>query len=193
MIDSAYDAMSNGESIDPSDIADLVAERDAIQSQIDHSTVNEIMSLSMQVLDMMTDMSRRNVAVGKKVADAILDRPRGIRQNQIDGARRQAEEVAIQKAKNPGASVQTEQYLRDSNGKILKGDDNRGRRLDIVVIKDGKVVGNPIEVTSMNASKRQQLSREASIHANSSVFVRDRTTGNLVEISGLISRVERRP
>jgi RHS repeat-associated protein len=191
-IDEAQDAIANGEDLSPDDLAELYGIRDDLQRQIDEYLINERADLTNILLDATKEIAGgTKLKVGKKIAEQLLT---GVRKNYVAGARRQAEVVAEQKKLHPNASVQTEQYLRDINGKIIKGSDGTGRRLDVVVVKDGKLVGNPIEVTSMTAPKGDQIFKETNIHqSNAPVFIRDRTTGNLVEVTGLISRVERRP
>jgi RHS repeat-associated protein len=190
-IDEAQDAIANGEDISPDDLAELYGIRDDLQSQIDDYLINEQADLTNILLDATKEIAGgTKLKVGKKIADQLLT---GVRKNYVAGARRQAGVVAEQKKLYPDASVQTEQYLRGADGKILKGPDGTGRRLDVVVIQDGKVVGHPVEVTSMTADKTAQLAKESAIHNSGTVFVRDRTTGNLVEITGLVSRLERRP
>jgi hypothetical protein len=62
--------------------------------------------------------------------------------------------------------------------------------LDHVVIVDGKVV-DVVETTSMSADKRAQIRHEAETRNAGGTFIRDRQTGQLVEIP-TISRIERR-
>lgn len=108
-----------------------------------------------------------------------------IEKNREDGANR--EDLAFEALKNEfpeedGYKIEREQYLRDENGNIVKDPETgEARRLDFVVTKDGKVVKS-IEVTSETAPKDAQVAKEERIRGAGGNFIRDRGTGQLVEI-----------
>ncbi|MCH1880221.1 hypothetical protein MJ863_11575 [Alcaligenes ammonioxydans] len=108
-----------------------------------------------------------------------------IEKNREDGANR--EEQAFEALKNEfpeedGYKIEREQYLRDENGNIVKDPETgEARRMDFVVTKDGKVVKS-IEVTSETAPKDAQIAKEERIRDAGGNFIKDRDTGQLVEI-----------
>lgn len=72
-----------------------------------------------------------------------------------------------------------EQYLRDSEGRIVKdAETGEARRVDFVVVKDGEVVRS-IEVTSETASKDAQLAKEGRIREQGGEWIRNPETGEL--------------
>lgn len=86
--------------------------------------------------------------------------------------------------------VLSERYLLDKNGNfVFDPKTSTRRRLDHVLIgDDGKA--RAIEVTSKNANKDAQMRKEERIRAVGGVFVRNKTTGELVEVVNL-SRIMR--
>jgi len=121
--------------------------------------------------------------------------PKQPHQVNINKAAGTAREVAVGKelvAKYPGASVQAERFLRTADGKIardwLTGE---ARRIDHVVIKDGKAI-EAVEVTSETADKAAQIAKENRIRADGGTFIRDKTTGKLVDISKVPTQIVRR-
>jgi len=93
----------------------------------------------------------------------------------------------------PGASVQNQVYLRDANGKIVKNPiTGSGRRLDHVIIENGSV-RTIRETTSMTANKALQQAHEAAVRAAGGVFVRDRISGNLINVSDIPTLLDRIP
>lgn len=116
-------------------------------------------------------------------------------QNKIDGLKREAEVLDELQKKYPesdGYIILSEVYLRDENGNIVKDPvTGEARRIDYVVIKDGKVVDS-IEVTSKTADKTEQTAKEDRIRKNGGNYVKD-SDGNLVRMSDDIhTRIERR-
>ncbi|OGV73566.1 MAG: hypothetical protein A3K18_17770 [Lentisphaerae bacterium RIFOXYA12_64_32] len=90
------------------------------------------------------------------------------------------------------ASVQREQYLRTADGKIAEDPlTGEARRIDHVIIENGQARYS-VETTSKTAPKAEQLAKEARIRANGGTFVRDRTTGELIDVSNAPTRVSRR-
>ena len=88
------------------------------------------------------------------------------------------------------SAVQREQYLRDAAGNIMKGPDGTARRIDHVVIENGMAVKS-VETTSMTASKTAQQAKEQGIRDAGGTFVRDRTTGKLVDFKDVPTKIER--
>ena len=91
-----------------------------------------------------------------------------------------------------GYEIISEAYLRDADGNIVKDPETgKARRIDFVVVKDGKVIDS-IEVTSKTADKSDQLAKENRIREFGGNYIRD-NNGNLIKIpSSVQTRVERR-
>ena len=127
--------------------------------------------------------------VKKSPTDAKRDQ---VRKNKRDGMRREKETEQELVEKYPDESVQREQYLRDKEGKILKDPlTGEARRVDHVVIKDGKVI-DMVETTSKSADKAGQIAKENRILESGGRFVRDRTTGQTGPVGETPIRLDRR-
>lgn len=116
-------------------------------------------------------------------------------QNKIDGLQREAEvreELVKKYPPEEGYEIISEAYLRDADGNIVKDPETgKARRIDFVVVKDGKVIDS-IEVTSKTADKSDQLAKENRIREFGGNYIRD-NNGNLIKIpSSVQTRVERR-
>ena len=103
--------------------------------------------------------------------------------NAVEGDRRHQEFNTEIKTKHPNATIQSECYLRDANGKSVR-DPQSGerRRVDTAVIENGQAT--TYEVTSLSASKFEQQQKENRILASGGTFIKDRTTGKLVPVAG---------
>lgn len=105
-------------------------------------------------------------------------------QNKIDGLQREAdalEELKEKYLEDEGYKVESEVYLRDENGNIVKDPvTGEARRIDFVVVKDGKVVDS-VEVTSKTANKTEQSAKEDRIRESGGNYIRD-SDGNLAKI-----------
>ena len=115
--------------------------------------------------------------------------------NKIDGLEREKEVSDELNEKYPpekGYQVVSEAYLRDKDGNIVKDPiSGTARRIDFVVVKDGKVVDS-IEVTSKTADKTEQSAKEERIREAGGNYIRD-NDGNLVEIPSYVqTHIERR-
>ena len=99
----------------------------------------------------------------------------------IAGRGREARVQSKLQNKFKNASVQREQYLRNVDGTIARDSSGHARRIDHVVIEDGKAWAY-IETTSKTADKRDQLTKQIEIMRNGGTFVRDRTAGGLVDL-----------
>ncbi|WP_204166838.1 hypothetical protein [Bacillus sp. CGMCC 1.16541] len=116
-------------------------------------------------------------------------------ENKIEGSRREDEvnkELEKQYPSEDGYTIESEVYLRDENGQIVKDPvTGEARRIDFVVIKDGKVIDS-IEVTSKTADKTEQSAKEARIRENGGNYIKD-SNGDLVEIpEDVTTKIERR-
>lgn len=129
------------------------------------------------------------VAQQQTLSDLIM---MSVQENAVAGSRREREVTIDLQAMYPNGSVQNQQYLRDKEGNIvIDPATGTGRRLDHVVIVNGKVV-DVVETTSLTAEKQTQLRHERETRNAGGTYIRDRATGNLIEVPS-ISRIERRP
>lgn len=115
--------------------------------------------------------------------------------NKQDGLKREREVGEELKEKYPekeGYSIISEAYLRDKDGNIVRDPvTGEARRIDFIVIRDGKVVDS-IEVTSKTADKTAQSAKENRIRQSGGIYIRD-NDGNLVKIPKTVqTRIERR-
>lgn len=116
-------------------------------------------------------------------------------QNKLDGCRREnevARDLEKQYPQKEGYQILRERVLCDRDGNpVIDEQTGQKRRVDFVVIKDGKVV-DMVEVTSKTAPKRDQLAKEYRIRANGGNYIKD-YNGNICRIQGNVeTRVERR-
>ena len=128
-----------------------------------------------------------DVPIVKEVKEAI--------KNKQDGLAREQEVAQELEKKYPpekGYQIVSEAYLRDKNGNIVKDPETgQARRIDFVVVKDGKVVDS-IEVTSKTADKTGQCAKEDRIRDAGGNFIRD-NNGNLVPFPTMVrTKIERR-
>lgn len=116
-----------------------------------------------------------------------------IEANRISGDAREAAVRDELAREYPGCSIQSECYLRDSAGEIVKDQQTgEGRRIDFAVHKDGEVIKS-VEVTSETADKTEQLAKEARIREAGGNFIKDHSTGELVPFaSGVETEIMRR-
>ncbi len=116
-------------------------------------------------------------------------------QNKLDGCRRE-NEVARELEKHyppkTGCQILRERVLCSREGTpVIDEKTGSKRRIDFVVIQDGKVI-NMTEVTSKTAPKRDQLAKEYRIRDNGGNYIKD-YNGNIFRIPGNVeTRVERR-
>lgn len=116
-------------------------------------------------------------------------------QNKQDGLAREHDvekDLHEQYPEEEGYEIVSEAYLRDKDGNIVKDKETgEARRIDFVVVKDGKVVDS-IEVTSKTADKTAQCAKESRIRESGGNYIKD-SNGNLVEIPADVqTRIERR-
>ena len=105
--------------------------------------------------------------------------------NKMLGLSREMQEYERLKRMYPpskGYKIYREQYLRDQYGNIVRDPiTGEARRIDFVVVKDGKVI-KTIEVTSKTASKESQLAKETRIKNMGGIYIKDEETGELIQI-----------
>ena len=116
-------------------------------------------------------------------------------QNKIDGLAREkevSEELEEEYPPEEGYEIVSEAYLRDKDGKIVRDPETgEARRIDFVIIKDGKVVDS-VEITSKTADKTSQSAKESRIREAGGNYIKD-SNGNLVKIPASVqTRIERR-
>ncbi|MGP4804234.1 hypothetical protein ACSV5G_10730 [Agrobacterium cavarae] len=126
--------------------------------------------------------NRIAAAVGKAVrgpADVVHQ----VVKNAMDGRLREKLVAEQLRKQYPNAVVMNQVYIRGSDGKRFKDPDTgKARRLDHVVIENGKVL-KIVETTSPTASKVAQSFREENIRNSGGTYVKDRSTGKLVNFS----------
>ena len=116
--------------------------------------------------------------------------------NNKDAGKKREEEVLNElRQKYPedkGYKIEREVPLRGKDGEIAKDPvTGEGRRIDFVVIKDGKVIDS-IEVTSKTANKEEQMSKDHRIREKGGNYIKD-SNGNLIEMpENVQTRIERR-
>ena len=97
-------------------------------------------------------------------------------QNKVDGNAREAIALEQLKTEHPNGTILKERYLRDAEGNSVKdvgiGGTGERRRVDFVVIEDGKVV-KVVEVTSASADKRLQIEKEGRIRDAGGTYIRE--------------------
>lgn len=123
----------------------------------------------------------------KKLANVV--------QNKLDGCRREnevAQDLEKQYPEKDGYQILRERVLCDKDGNpVIDEQTGQKRRVDFVVIKDGKVA-DMVEVTSKTAPKRDQLAKEYRIRDNGGNYIKD-YNGNICRIpSNVETKVERR-
>ena len=138
-------------------------------------------------LGMMDDLESAYSAAGRHPESAQ------VRVNQFEGARREGETLADLQAKYSNAQIQQQVYLRTSDGRraIDEGFTEEGRRLDFVVIQDGKVV-DVVETASPTARKSAHFEKEQRIRANGGTFIRNRENRCLLDICEVPTAEDRR-
>lgn len=140
------------------------------------------------IADKIPDFSKEsnlNSDSGKKSTSDNPEKADQIAENRKDGANREEkayEELKKEYPENEGYKIEREQYLRDKDGNIVRDSETgEARRIDFIVSKDGEVV-KTVEVTSENAPKEAQMAKEERIKAAGGNYIKDRDTGELMEI-----------
>jgi RHS repeat-associated protein len=105
--------------------------------------------------------------------------------NKAAGLEREAIAKDWLQKKYPNADILYERYIRDVNGKSVRDIEGSRRRLDFVVVEDGKVVG-VYEVTSPTADKTAQRLKEIDIRSNGGTHIKEPgRKGKLYDISSV--------
>lgn len=104
--------------------------------------------------------------------------------NRTDGNRRESEFrewLEKQYGVNDGYIIEDEIYLRDKDGNIVRDPvTGEARRVDFVVIEDGKVIKS-YEVTSLTAPKEDQMAKENRLREIGGDYMKDGVTGKLLQ------------
>ena len=143
----------------------------------------------------LQDLDRTNNNSSDSYDGLAVNEVREAIKNKLDGLAREKEVAEELKEKYPteeGYQIIPEAYLRDKDGNIVKDPvTGEARRVDFMVVKDGKVVDS-IEVTSKTADKTEQTAKEERIREAGGNYIRD-NDGDLVEIPPTVhTRIERR-
>ena len=146
---------------------------------------SEVKPSFFDIVDKMMDSIVAEI--GKVYPDVV--------KNKIDGCRREnevAKELEEKYPESEGYQILRERELCDKDGNpVIDEQTGQKRRIDFVVVKDGKVV-DMVEVTSKTAPKRDQLAKEYRIRDNGGNYIKD-SNGNIYRIpSNVETRVERR-
>ena len=126
---------------------------------------------------------------------SLDDISESIIKNKEEGLRREQDvydELSKKYPEEEGYTIVPEAYLRDADGNIVRDPvTDQARRVDFVVVKDGKVV-DMVEVTSMTADKTEQTAKENRIREMGGNYIRT-PDGSLAEIpQDVTTHVERR-
>lgn len=120
------------------------------------------------------------------------DQPLGLIQiveNKREGTKREEDALKDLQEKYPnskGYQIVREAYLRDQDGNIVKDPETgEARRIDFVVVQDGKVVES-VEVTSKTAPKETQCAKEERIRENGGNYIK-LPDGSLAQFSQEVS------
>ena len=149
---------------------------DTIQSVLSKTAA---VLVSLYGIGLIWDSMKKVLTKNKTVSKEDIGK-----KNKVDGTVREnhfAEELKVKYPEKDGYSVLRETYLRDQNGNIVKDPvTGTGRRVDMMVVKDGEVV-NSFEVTSKTANKTAQTAKELRIREAGGNFIKDKS-GKLIEI-----------
>jgi len=127
--------------------------------------------------------------------DGLRSKPGGsgnIGPNSRNGARREKDAFNDLLKCHKGCIIQKQTTLRNSDGsRAIDPITEEGRRFDFVVICNGKVV-DVVETTGPNTDKKAQSRKEQRIRRGGGTFVRNRSTGCLLNICNNPTRMDRR-
>ena len=183
-------------------IDDLVAAVEHVR-KLAPKKIGDVFDYIGKRLDAIIEGAKRLIKSGetrtshtiRQDSEPLLD-PKTSKGRQVKEDSIKREKKVEQKLKDryppPKYEVQNEQYLRDANGKIVKDPvTGEARRVDHVVIEDGKVVAM-VETTSPNAKKTGQMDKESRIRAQGGGFIRRRNPKALIPIEdGVKTVIER--
>ena len=160
------------------------------------SKLEEIKNLTPEQLKERMDQNLKQVKENLEANEKTdIKEVAQVVKNKLDGCERENQVEQELKEKYPeseGYQVVKEAYLRDENGKFVTDPETgERRRIDFVVVKDGKVVKS-VEVTSMTAPKEEQQAKEQRIREAGGNYIRD-NNGDLAEFpSEIETEIERR-
>lgn len=128
----------------------------------------------------------------RSLASGELEPLQQVVANARAGRRRESLVFHRVKVQYPGATVQRQITLRTSNGKrAIDPLTGEGRRVDFAAIKDGHAL-DLIEATSMTSRKAAQIAKETRIRQNGGNFIKDRSSGHLIDIAQTPTRIVRK-
>ena len=140
-------------------------------------------------------LSNRELNKSLDISRSLDNFSEGILPNKEEGLRREAEveeELEKKYPESEGYEIVSEAYLRDSEGKIVRDPETgEARRIDFVVVKDGKVVDS-IEVTSETADKTGQTAKEERIREAGGSYLRTSDGSRAKYPDDLHTTIERR-
>lgn len=146
-------------------------------------------------IDNLFDKMKKDFNEGISAKDNPEMKVPSARQNKLDGCRRETEvakELGLRYPEKEGYKVLREKELCDRGGKpVMDLQTGEKRRIDFVVVKDGKVV-DMVEVTSKTAPKRDQLAKEYRIRDNGGNYVREYDDNGMRRIYRIPNNVETR-
>ena len=165
----------------------------SIEAKLDNKRRNESLTKKEHI---STDLFEKKNCESVNADDTSEGKAEIAYKNKMDGCRREdsvEEELKKQYPESSGYKIIKEAYLRDKDGNIVKDPETgQARRIDFVVVKNGKVVDS-VEVTSKTASKDAQSAKEERIRENGGNYIKDPSTGELVRMPDSVhTRIERR-
>lgn len=197
------DTSDNGEknNIDTADLPDEVGETESrdLPDEIgenESDNLPEEVDSTYQEGSMLSVLNKRDSSETENKDNNDVKEEAQVVKNKRDGCEREnkvEEELKEKYPESEGYQIVKEAYLRDENGNfVIDPVTGKRRRIDFIVVKDGKVVDS-LEVTSMTAPKEEQLAKEDRIREQGGNYIYD-NNGNLVEFPEEIrTHVERRP
>ena len=149
-----------------------------------------------ETVSTLAELSKGYETLSNRELNKSLDRFSRSLDNFQEGILPNKEEVLRREAEVEeeldGYEIVSEAYLRDCEGKIVRDPETgEARRIDFVVVKDGKVVDS-IEVTSETADKTGQTAKEERIREAGGNYIRT-SDGSLAKYpDDLHTTIERR-
>lgn len=157
--------------------------------------IKETTSMLAELSKEFEPLSNRELNKSLDISRSLDNFSEGILPNKEEGLRREAEveeELEKKYPESEGYEIVSEAYLRDSEGKIVRDPETgEARRIDFVVVKDGKVVDS-IEVTSETADKTGQTAKEERIREAGGNYIRTSDGSFAQYLNDLHTTIERR-
>lgn len=121
--------------------------------------------------------------VSGSLVKKLGSRGANILDNALNGARREAQ--ATEELRKGAGEILEQRYILDENGKLLKTQDGKSRRLDQVRVENGEV-SKTYETTSpdeaLRSRKSAQVERGNELISSGNAFIKD-NSGNLIRIN----------